>query len=192
MVQNGGDWVCHSHWYSKRSSTYFVYGTWLHSPCSSPFLIHIPIYDLSLIICLLLSKSLRFLCFGDVDRFREDINIPVTHILSSKSTVFCASCNCCSHSGARHASKCRHWDLTKSSCWLNLAMTLLLLWVKVAKVARMLAAKSTDIEVKGCTVMALLDGGMLRRHRSWLKVGLVDIVIFLKNSLFFLWFSLAS
>lgn len=34
----------------------------------------------------------------------------------------------------------------------------------------MLAAKSTDAEVKGCTVMALLDGGMLRRHKSWLKV----------------------
>ena len=34
----------------------------------------------------------------------------------------------------------------------------------------MLAAKSTDVEVKGCTVMALLDGGMLRRHKSWLKV----------------------
>lgn len=38
----------------------------------------------------------------------------------------------------------------------------------------MLAAKSTDVEVKGCTVMALLDGGMLRRHKSWLKVGLFD------------------
>lgn len=34
----------------------------------------------------------------------------------------------------------------------------------------MLAAKS-EIDVKGCTVMALLDGGMLRRHKSWLKVG---------------------
>lgn len=36
---------------------------------------------------------------------------------------------------------------------------------KVTKVARMLAAKPMDI-----TVMALLDGGMLRRHKSWLKV----------------------
>jgi superfamily II DNA/RNA helicase len=32
----------------------------------------------------------------------------------------------------------------------------------------MLAAKS-EIDVKGCTVMALLDGGTLRRHKSWLK-----------------------
>lgn len=38
--------------------------------------------------------------------------------------------------------------------------------------ARMLAAKpmEMDLEQKACTVMALLDGGMLRRHKSWLKV----------------------
>jgi hypothetical protein len=36
----------------------------------------------------------------------------------------------------------------------------------------MLAATPTenDAEQKSCTVMALLDGGMLRRHKSWLKV----------------------
>jgi superfamily II DNA/RNA helicase len=44
------------------------------------------------------------------------------------------------------------------------------LGMQVTKVARMLAAKS-EIDVKGCTVMALLDGGTLRRHKSWLKVG---------------------
>ncbi|KAG7551212.1 Helicase C-terminal [Arabidopsis thaliana x Arabidopsis arenosa] len=42
------------------------------------------------------------------------------------------------------------------------------LGMQVTKVARMLAAKS-EIDVKGCTVMALLDGGTLRRHKSWLK-----------------------
>lgn len=43
---------------------------------------------------------------------------------------------------------------------------------KVTKVARMLAAKHMDMEMeqKSCTVMALLDGGMLKRHKSWLKV----------------------
>lgn len=43
---------------------------------------------------------------------------------------------------------------------------------KVTKVARMLASKptETDSEQKSCTVMALLDGGMLKRHKSWLKV----------------------
>lgn len=49
---------------------------------------------------------------------------------------------------------------------------LLFLSDKVTKVARFLAAKpsDTDLEHKPCTVMALLDGGMLRRHKSWLKV----------------------
>lgn len=43
---------------------------------------------------------------------------------------------------------------------------------KVTKVARMLAAKpmEPELEQKSCTVMALLDGGMLKRHKSWLKV----------------------
>jgi superfamily II DNA/RNA helicase len=37
------------------------------------------------------------------------------------------------------------------------------LGMQVTKVARILAAKA-------CTVMALLDGGMLRRQKSWVKV----------------------
>ncbi|XLR15648.1 hypothetical protein HN51_036627, partial [Arachis hypogaea] len=43
---------------------------------------------------------------------------------------------------------------------------------KVTKVARMLAAKPTGVEgeQKSCTVMALLHGGTLRRHKSWLKI----------------------
>lgn len=51
-------------------------------------------------------------------------------------------------------------------------MVLFFVYGKVTKVARMLAAKPAEIEVeqKPCTVMALLDGGMLRRHKSWLKV----------------------
>uniref|UniRef100_A0A1D1YWC2 RNA helicase n=1 Tax=Anthurium amnicola TaxID=1678845 RepID=A0A1D1YWC2_9ARAE len=46
------------------------------------------------------------------------------------------------------------------------------LGMQVARVARMLAAKLTGFEtVKStCAIMALLDGGMLKRHKSWLKV----------------------
>ncbi|XP_048135475.1 DEAD-box ATP-dependent RNA helicase 58, chloroplastic isoform X2 [Rhodamnia argentea] len=47
------------------------------------------------------------------------------------------------------------------------------LGIQVAKVARLLAAKPMDLEMKQnkpCTVMALLDGGTLKRHKSWLKV----------------------
>ncbi|XP_010024385.2 DEAD-box ATP-dependent RNA helicase 58, chloroplastic isoform X3 [Eucalyptus grandis] len=47
------------------------------------------------------------------------------------------------------------------------------LGIQVAKVARLLAAKPMDLDMeqdKSCTVMALLDGGTLKRHKSWLKV----------------------
>ncbi|XP_055818094.1 DEAD-box ATP-dependent RNA helicase 58, chloroplastic isoform X3 [Solanum dulcamara] len=46
------------------------------------------------------------------------------------------------------------------------------LGMQVTKVARTLAANPSEREsgLKSCTVMALLDGGMLKRHRSWLKV----------------------
>ncbi|KAH9618766.1 hypothetical protein KSS87_021670 [Heliosperma pusillum] len=54
------------------------------------------------------------------------------------------------------------------------------LGMQVTKVARMLAVKSTGCgseEQKAGTVMALLDGGMLKRHRSWLKAEPPTIVV---------------
>ncbi|XP_029122324.1 DEAD-box ATP-dependent RNA helicase 58, chloroplastic isoform X2 [Elaeis guineensis] len=45
------------------------------------------------------------------------------------------------------------------------------LGMQVTKVARGLATMPKGCEgTRTCTVMALLDGGMLKRHRSWLKV----------------------
>lgn len=42
----------------------------------------------------------------------------------------------------------------------------------------MLAAKPTGFEkMQACTIMALLDGGMLKRHKSWLKVPYHVIVV---------------
>lgn len=51
-------------------------------------------------------------------------------------------------------------------------MCCFVLIIKVTKVARMLAAKPIDTgdQQKSCTVMALLDGGLLKRHKTWLKV----------------------
>ncbi|KMS95859.1 hypothetical protein BVRB_004370 isoform A [Beta vulgaris subsp. vulgaris] len=54
------------------------------------------------------------------------------------------------------------------------------LGMQVTKVARMLAAKPTDSgteQQKACTVMALLDGGMLKRHKTWLKADPPTIVV---------------
>ncbi|KAE8724200.1 glucose-1-phosphate adenylyltransferase large subunit 1 [Hibiscus syriacus] len=50
----------------------------------------------------------------------------------------------------------------------------------VTKVARMLAVArhmDPELEYKSYTVMALLDGGMLRRHKSWLKAEPTTIVV---------------
>ncbi|KAK4482894.1 hypothetical protein RD792_010067 [Penstemon davidsonii] len=59
------------------------------------------------------------------------------------------------------------------------------LGMQVTKVARILAAKSPELEpeLKSCTIMALLDGGTLRRHKSWLKVEPPAIVIATLGSL---------
>ncbi|XP_034685732.1 DEAD-box ATP-dependent RNA helicase 58, chloroplastic isoform X1 [Vitis riparia] len=59
------------------------------------------------------------------------------------------------------------------------------LGIQVTKVARMLAAKpmEPELEQKSCTVMALLDGGMLKRHKSWLKAEPPTIVVATVRSL---------
>ncbi|KAL5703216.1 DEAD-box ATP-dependent RNA helicase 58 [Ranunculus cassubicifolius] len=59
------------------------------------------------------------------------------------------------------------------------------LGMQVTKVARMLAAKPEDSELEGkaCSVMALLDGGMLKRHKSWLKAEPPTIVVATVGSL---------
>ncbi|KAI4302717.1 hypothetical protein MLD38_038434 [Melastoma candidum] len=53
------------------------------------------------------------------------------------------------------------------------------LGIQVTKVARRLVGKPTkiDMEDKSCTVMALLDGGMLQRQKSWLKAEPPSIVV---------------
>ncbi|KAL8105163.1 DEAD-box ATP-dependent RNA helicase 58, chloroplastic isoform X1 [Apium graveolens] len=59
------------------------------------------------------------------------------------------------------------------------------LGMQVTKVARTLAAKSGEpgTEQKPCTVMALLDGGTLRRHKSWLKAEPPTILVATMGSL---------
>ncbi|KAJ8442739.1 hypothetical protein Cgig2_011009 [Carnegiea gigantea] len=54
------------------------------------------------------------------------------------------------------------------------------LGMQVTKVARMLAANPTGLgpeSHKACTVMALLDGGMLKRHKTWLKADPPTVVV---------------
>ncbi|CAI0559906.1 unnamed protein product [Linum tenue] len=60
------------------------------------------------------------------------------------------------------------------------------LGMQVTKVARMLASKAVGDKLEeksSCTVMALLDGGMLRRHKSWLKAEPPTVVVATRASL---------
>ncbi|XP_045809250.1 DEAD-box ATP-dependent RNA helicase 58, chloroplastic isoform X1 [Trifolium pratense] len=59
------------------------------------------------------------------------------------------------------------------------------LGMQVAKVARILAAKPSGVEGEQrlCTIMALLDGGTLRRHKSWFKAEPPAIVVATVESL---------
>ncbi|KAK2988968.1 hypothetical protein RJ640_000768 [Escallonia rubra] len=59
------------------------------------------------------------------------------------------------------------------------------LGMQVTKVARVLAAKPGELQLqqKSCTVMALLDGGTLRRHKSWLKAEPPTLVVATMDSL---------
>ncbi|KAE9455350.1 hypothetical protein C3L33_12752, partial [Rhododendron williamsianum] len=54
---------------------------------------------------------------------------------------------------------------------------------KVTKVARMLAAKPAELGMEACSIMALLDGGMLGRQKSWLKSEPPTIVVATLGSL---------
>ncbi|XP_028773939.1 DEAD-box ATP-dependent RNA helicase 58, chloroplastic isoform X4 [Neltuma alba] len=66
-------------------------------------------------------------------------------------------------------------DAAKSAVQALVVVPTRELGMQVAKVARMLAASPTEVEKehKSYTVMALLDGGTLRRHKSWLKVDFI-------------------
>ncbi|KAI8561348.1 hypothetical protein RHMOL_Rhmol04G0331900 [Rhododendron molle] len=57
------------------------------------------------------------------------------------------------------------------------------LGTQVTKVARMLAAKPAELGMEACSIMALLDGGMLGRQKSWLKSEPPTIVVATLRSL---------
>ncbi|XAR57227.1 RNA helicase [Bertholletia excelsa] len=51
------------------------------------------------------------------------------------------------------------------------------LGMQVAKVARVLASKPSEPGKEACSVMALLDGGLLKRQKSWLKAEPPTVVV---------------
>ncbi|PKU78143.1 DEAD-box ATP-dependent RNA helicase 58, chloroplastic [Dendrobium catenatum] len=81
-------------------------------------------------------------------------------------------------SGAEEVGYVRPTDVQRQSLPVLLSGQDCVLHAQVTKVARMLAAKSeSDNMQRTCTVMSLLDGGMLKRHKSWLKAEPPEIVV---------------
>ncbi|WOL14392.1 hypothetical protein Cni_G23172 [Canna indica] len=75
-------------------------------------------------------------------------------------------------------------DIGRSSVQALIVVPSRELGIQVTKVARMLAARPVGFEMmQACTVMALLDGGMLKRHKSWLKAEPPEIVVATVGSL---------
>lgn len=128
--------------------------------------------------------------FGDVDRLRQDIDLPVTHTLSYKSsTIFCASCGCCSHSGARYASK---------TICLDFEWVLLFLYGHSCLFCGLgyKGCSNVGCKINGCWGERMYSYGSLRwwdaKKAQKLAQG-SDSKAFLKAfRLFFLWVSLAS
>ncbi|XP_074568669.1 DEAD-box ATP-dependent RNA helicase 58, chloroplastic isoform X1 [Curcuma longa] len=75
-------------------------------------------------------------------------------------------------------------DFTRSSVQALIVVPSRELGIQVTKVVRMLTAKPVGFEmIHTCTVMALLDGGMLKRHKSWLKAEPPQVVVATVGSL---------
>ncbi|XP_042430693.1 DEAD-box ATP-dependent RNA helicase 58, chloroplastic-like isoform X2 [Zingiber officinale] len=75
-------------------------------------------------------------------------------------------------------------DFTRSSVQALIVVPSRELGIQVTKVVRVLTAKPVGFEmIHTCTVMALLDGGMLTRHKSWLKAEPPQIVVATVGSL---------
>ncbi|KAE9602116.1 putative RNA helicase [Lupinus albus] len=70
-------------------------------------------------------------------------------------------------------------NITKSSVQALVLVPTRELGIQVTKVARMLASKPIGFQQdqKSCTIMPLLDGGTLKRYKSWLKAEPPTIVI---------------
>ncbi|CAO1947384.1 unnamed protein product [Urochloa humidicola] len=121
------------------------------------------------------AAALRDVCAGRVpdhvlQRVQEVGYVVLTEVQERSLPLLLTDQECILHAQAPG----RRWSIsylysppstsTDPQCkhWLSSPLPTRELGIQVTKVARLLAAKA-------CTVMALLDGGMLKRKKSWVK-----------------------
>ncbi|VFQ64900.1 unnamed protein product [Cuscuta campestris] len=129
-------------------------------------------------------STLQELCHGHVPdhiirRMDELGYVEPTEVQKEALPVLFADCDCVLHaqtgSGKTLAYLLRIFSVVnvqRSTVQALIVVPNRELGIQVTKVARLLAAKSEELnsEQKQCSIMPLLDGGSLKRHRSWLKV----------------------
>ncbi|XP_031108305.1 DEAD-box ATP-dependent RNA helicase 58, chloroplastic isoform X1 [Ipomoea triloba] len=141
--------------------------------------------------------TLHELCQGHVPehiiRRMEEVGYVVpTKVQQEALPVLFAGCDCVLHaqtgSGKTLAYLLRIFSVIntqRSAVQALIVVPTRELGIQVTKVARVLYAKSEELNSgqKSCTIMALLDGGTLKRHKSWLKAEPPTIVIATLGSL---------
>ncbi|KAJ6794164.1 DEAD-box ATP-dependent RNA helicase 58, chloroplastic [Iris pallida] len=137
------------------------------------------------------APTLREVCGGKVPesilKRAEEIGYTVpTDVQRQSLPVLLSGCDCILHAQTGSGKTLAYLLLVfsainfqKSAVQALIVVPTRELGMQVTKVARMLAANPVGGEnmQKACTVMALLDGGMLKRHKSWLKAEPPEIVV---------------
>ncbi|XP_019155224.1 PREDICTED: DEAD-box ATP-dependent RNA helicase 58, chloroplastic isoform X3 [Ipomoea nil] len=141
--------------------------------------------------------TLQELCQGHVPehiicRMEEVGYVVPTKVQQEALPVLFAGCDCVLHaqtgSGKTLAYLLRIFSVIntqRSAVQALIVVPTRELGIQVTKVARVLSANSEQLNSgeKSCTIMALLDGGTLKRHKSWLKAEPPTIVIATLGSL---------
>ncbi|KAK9672024.1 hypothetical protein RND81_12G070800 [Saponaria officinalis] len=140
----------------------------------------------------LASPTLREFCQGRIPdhvltRMEELGFVTPTEVQQQGLPVLFSGCDCVLHAQTGSGKTLTYLLLVysvintqRSSVQALIVVPTRELGMQVTKVARMLAAKSAECgseQQKAGTVMALLDGGMFKRHRTWLKAEPPTIIV---------------
>ncbi|XP_020518806.1 DEAD-box ATP-dependent RNA helicase 58, chloroplastic isoform X1 [Amborella trichopoda] len=143
------------------------------------------------------SSSLREICCGRVpetilQRAEEIGFVRPTHVQQRSLPTLLSGRDCILHAQTGSGKTLAYLlvilsaiDVQQSAVQALVVVPSRELGMQVTKVARMLATRSMEfgMEQRSYTVMALLDGGMLKRHKIWFKAEPPQIVVATIDSL---------
>ncbi|WVZ67240.1 hypothetical protein U9M48_016348 [Paspalum notatum var. saurae] len=148
----------------------------------APFTLHLRLLRLHTRRAAVVAATLREVCAGRVPdhvlhRAEEVGYVVPTEVQEQSLPLLLSGQDCILHAQTGSGKTLAYLlsvfsaiDFTRSSVQALVVVPTRELGMQVTKVARLLAAKS-------CTVMALLDGGMLKRQRSWVKAEPPAVIV---------------